>query len=190
MEEIEGDEFYSDMTEEDLREEAKPDSILWQLRIRLWSLIQVREHMFVTGEVNKTPLKPVEVYKDICTSGMFLSRVNHKTKGAFILRPIRDFGDQLDGMITVGAHRMWEILSAPIHTQTGKLDSAAARMVMQAFKLLKEHKYGGTVQKMVTATIDQNHVPISQKTPQLIEEEIRILEDKLKHGKVLDVEEI
>lgn len=175
------------LNEEELKDEVKPDAVLWQLRIRLWSLIELK----LQNQAANIAIDPIEIsdiFKDICSKSMFLNRIRDDRKGAFVCRPIYDFQHQLDALLTVGASRLWEIMTLPIKDKKGVMDPKAVGLVLQAFKMLKDTKYGGPVQRVVTAKVGADD-PILNKKPILVEEEIKLLEHKLKHGKVVEIGE-
>lgn len=174
------------MDEEDLKDEVKPDSVLWQLRIRLWGLVEVVLQNQGAG-LAVDPIPEKNLYRDICSRQMWAKRIQDEVKGAFICRPIYDFTHQLDALLTVGASRLWEIISIPIKDKRGHLIPASARLVLQAFKMLKDTKFGGPVQRVITAQVKSDP---DAKNPVLIDDEIKMLEDKLRAGKVVDVGEI
>ncbi len=176
------------LDEDELKDEAKPDPILWQLRIRLWGMIEVVLMNQASGG-SVDPIDQTDLYRDICTKNMFMSRIKNEVKGAFICRPIYDFQHQLDALLTVGTSKLWEIMTLPLMNKDKALDATAAKLILQAFKMLKDTKFGGPVQRVLTATLNDKNKDRGNKAPILVDEEIKLLEERLKAGKVVDVGE-
>ena len=186
--------WFQELDEDGMREECKPDVILWQLRIRLWELVEIGM-LNRAADIPTVTIEDADIHRDICTRPMYLSRIKNKTKGWFICRPLRDFNSQIDALMAIGTNRLWEIMMLPMTKPNGKPDPTAAKMIMSALKLTKEIKYGGLPPRrapMVPVPLTPSEPPEGEKpeeTPVLDQdEEIRVLQDRLKKGVVLDVD--
>lgn len=166
---IPDDDRVKEMSDAEIIKNAKPDSIDWELRLRLARKFQDFERGV------KKNLDPEDFFRGICTSGIWNSRMRNKYKSAFIGRPMHNFNQATDNLLTAITSRFYEIVSIPI-TIKGQVDHKSAKLLIELGKLLLDRKHGQAVQRSMSMS-----VPVELSRAE-VEDEIAALEAELSHG--------
>ena len=156
-----------------LFQEAQPDSIDWRLRIRYCALLQ---KFMDPLHPKDSVITQEDIYKEICSYDVFKRRVEIPSKAVFITRRIGSYLEDQDALLTAFSTRLWEIASAPILKDDGRIDIEAAKMLHKSVQILLDRKFGQAVQRNITANVGS-----SDLDPVTIEAQIRELE-ALDHG--------
>ncbi|HYX39991.1 MAG TPA: hypothetical protein VE954_43395 [Oligoflexus sp.] len=160
-------------TDAKLFAEAMPDSLDWRLRIRYNSLLQ--QFMDPMKPMSDRAIKQDDIFKDICTYDVFKRRTDNVPKAVFITRRIGSYLEDQDALLTAFSTRLWEVASAPITDDKGRIDIDAAKILHKTIQILLDRKFGMAVQRQVNVGINA-----SQMDPIAIEAQIKQLEDM--HG--------
>ena len=141
------------MSELDLVERVKPSKTDWRLRIRLWDLINKARDK--KNDYNL--IYNVDIYEEICGSSAFQSKMRTQAFTAFLFRPIEKFTDELEIMLTVTRHKMWDLMNhiKPV-TEKGDVDYRAAKMLMSIHDKLVDRKLGAVRQLIEMKKIQLN----------------------------------
>lgn len=161
--------MYSDS---DILKLANPDSVDWEIRIRMARIISK-----VTLK-SKTVYEEIDFYRGICERVVFRKRLMHEWKGAFLVRPLHTFEQATDHIITAITARFYEIAALPVTTTaedgTKTVDHRNARLLMDLAKLMLDRKHGSAIQRQVTL---KSSIPASVAVdPVAVENEIIALE--------------
>ena len=163
------DDIISEMSDSDLIRAAKPDSIDWELRLRLARKLAD----FESGKVKR--LLDQDFYDGICPEHIWKSRMRNLQKAAFIGRPMHNFGQATDNLITAITSRFYEMVSIPLIGLGGKVDHKSVKLLIDMAKLLLDRKHGSAVQR---ALLVQAALPVNLSNEQ-VEAEIKSLEAEL-----------
>jgi hypothetical protein len=147
---------------------AEPDSLDWRLRIRYCSLLQ--KFMDPTHPKDSV-ITQEDIYRDICSYEVFKRRVDIPAKAVFITRRIGSYLEDQDSLLTAFSARLWEVASAPILREDGRIDIEAAKMLHKSIQILLDRKFGQAIQRNITANIGHQDM-----NPETIEAQIRELE--------------
>jgi hypothetical protein len=156
------------ISDSELVQLAKPDSIDWELRLRFTRVLQ---------DIDKNTTKPVPAsrfYDGICTLNVWTSRMTDKHKGAFVGRALHDFGQATDNLITTITSRFYELVSIPLTDRKGNIDHKSAKLLLDMARLLLDRKFGTSVQRSLM--VKGNMKELTEKE---IEKQIEILEAEL-----------
>jgi hypothetical protein len=129
---------------------ASPDSIDWQIRTRIDELI-----LKISPRTKKeTPLE--EFYEGICDERTFKKRLKHEWKRSFITRPLNEFAEGTDHIISSLTARFYEIASLPISSLDSRgnktVDMKNAKLMMDLAKLMLDRKFGAAFQRNLNLT--------------------------------------
>jgi len=163
---IPDDDEVSEMSDADVVRAAKPDATDWELRLRLARKLQD----FETGKLKR--LLDKDFFDGICSEAIWKSRMRNKMKAAFIGRPMHNFGQATDNLITAITSRFYELVSVPLIGAGGKVDHKSAKILIDMAKLLLDRKHGAAVQRSLLV---KSSLPVDLSAEQ-VEEEIKILE--------------
>lgn len=136
-------EEYKGQEEGTLRRMCKPYPTINQLRMSFW-LEYERARAVLAPRMTMTNI--YTAIMDECT--FYKMCETEPRKLAWILCPPISYTTKLEEMLHRGYERVSEILDADIITSGGKLDVAAAKLVMQATMMIDMRLKGGIVQKM------------------------------------------
>jgi hypothetical protein len=167
----------------EITEQAAPNAILWELRARLWILIDKREEdLQKWGKAE--PLLADEIRKGICSRQQFEKIIANPMKSAFLSRPLGSPEDRQEDLVRAAQARLWEILSLPIVGKDGRPDKSLAKIVFDTAKMVMERKYGTAIQRTETLAHVRNEQvgspqPISVEA---LEADIRALNDRTQHA--------
>jgi hypothetical protein len=143
----------------------------WELRTRLWFLLDISQKKALVGDT-PTRLTHRGIADGICSDNYLTRMLKDPYKGAFYLRPMRDFATETEGLLSIAMTRLKEILTAPVTRRDGSLDPAASGMIVSITKMLADRKFGQAVQRRV----NENK---AAETPEQVAEEIEVLEAEL-----------
>lgn len=182
---FEEDENLSMLPEDTIHRLAEPNALLWELRVKLWKLIEDREAKlkhFGTAE----EIKIAELINGICSESRFKTITDSKFKCEFLSRPIRNYENSAEDLVRAAQARIWEVLSLPIKDDKGIPDKALTKIVFDCAKMVIDRKYGQALQKTeLYAKVQSHSLSITGKLtdkPEAIDAEIKRLEGMLNNG--------
>lgn len=166
----------------EITEQAAPTAMMWELRARLWILIDARENdLRKFGKCD--PLKVDEIRKGICSEKQFNRYLSNPMQAAFLARPLGSPENRQEDLARAAHARLWEILSLPLTDKDGRPDKALAKLVFDTSRMVIEHKYGTAIQRSETLARVQTQTikeePINVKA---LEDDIRKLHDRTEHA--------
>ena len=172
------------LKEDEINRLAEPNSMLWELRVRLWRLIEDRlVKLEAFGQTQE--LKIEEIINGICSRNKFMTILDDKFKCEFLSRPIRDYENSAEDLVRAAQARIWEVLALPIKDSKGLPCPKMTKIVFDCAKMVIDRKYGQALQKTeLYAKIQSQSLSISGTTrelnsPEAIDAEIALLEEKL-----------
>ena len=171
------------LTDDALTSMAKPNSTLWELRVRLWSLVEDREAKFEAfGQCEDITIQ--NVTSGICSRSRFDQITDDPFKCAFLSRPIRSYANNAEDLTKAAQTRIWEILSLPIKDADGNPDKSLTKIVFDTAKMVLDRNLGQAIQRTETYARIQSHqvnVTTQEKSVELIDAKIAQLEQALGH---------
>ena len=171
------------MDETALRTKLAPSAVDNRLRLAFW--------VEVDNCLNNKGAQFVEqrIYAGIVTKDVWEKKyLTNPKKMAWILTPVGNYESSMMEALETGVSQLRKILSAPIFDDSGKLDTKAAKIVVDVFKLLDERVRGTVVQKH--KIIHEHHgtppaappAPIINIDEQLKALEMQIAQNEAKNG--------
>jgi len=180
----------------ELRQRVKPNSNDYYLRANFW-----KEFQRVTDPGNQGAyLSPSKIYKEY-NKATFYEVIRNTARLAFIIRPIKDYEDELNQMMPVAADRLWELINMPVHKYIFPkkgvcekvMDHKAAEIVLKTIQMLENRTKGMAVQRIAQKTqTEHKHVVQAQtETPAQLDAKIAQLQGQMKElpGDIIEVEE-
>jgi hypothetical protein len=195
------------MDESELRERYKITDLDDRVRTALWREIQ-------TALNTNSKIRMTNVYSGICTYGKFASMCNSLDKVAFLMMPAVSYETKTESLLNMAVSRYEELLTMSITTkkkvivsmtkdERGKdkleyelqdvIDPFRAKLLLDVIKNLEERVKGASVQRSVNIhesnkDVEGTYKDLTDMT--LINEKLKMLEDKLAGGSGKVVEEI
>lgn len=180
----------------ELREVAKPTRNDYLYRMNFW-----REFQDVTSPSNeRRVMKTANIFKHSNKQVFYAWLEGNPAKLAFMIRPIKDYEEELNQMLLVASDRLWELINMPIHKyqflKKGQppeklMDVKAAEIILKTIQMLENRTKGLAVQRIAQKTqVEHTHVEgIQAETPKELDEKIQALQDRLKElpGETIDV---
>jgi hypothetical protein len=157
------------LSDSDLIAAAQPDSLDWRLRIRYNSLLA--RILDPSVALMDKVIRIENIIDGLCGYDIWNRRCKIPAKAVFYSRKIGTYLEDQDALLTAMSARLWEIASAPLLKENGKLDMQAATIVHKTIQILLDRKFGQAIQRQVTASIDPVHMD-----PMRIEADINKLE--------------
>lgn len=159
------------MDEGMLRQKLAPSAVDNRLRLAFW--VEVDNSIN-----NKSTFIEQRVYAGVVTREVWEKKyLTNPKKMAWILTPVGNYESSMMEALETGVSQLRKILSAPIFDDAGKLDTKAAKLVVDVFKLLDERVRGTVVQKH--KIIHEHHgAPSGPSAPPIIniDEQLKALE--------------
>lgn len=166
---------------------AKPNSMLWELRARLWILLDKR-----LAEKDKygtcDELTDEEVRRGICQKSKFWNILNNPYQACFLGRPLGSPESRLEDQVRAANARIMEVLSLPMKDANGNPDKQIMKMVLDTAKMVMDRKYGTAIQRTETLARVQTHKVEAPQSVAVIEEDIEALSEKTAHAAELIIE--
>jgi hypothetical protein len=141
---------YLDLEYTELKVKANPTYTLFRVRTSFWNeyenAIQHNRSMHLSN-----------MYAGVCTERLFRKKVlTDNLKLAFILSPPKDYTITVKEALDAGLDNLRAIATAPILTDSGKLDTKAAEVVLKAIALLDMRVKGAVVQRIDQRSLNVN----------------------------------
>ena len=173
------------MDESTLREKLAPSAVDNRLRLAFWLEV---DNCLNSGGAKK--FVEQRVYAGIVTKEVWNKKyLNNPKKMAWILTPVGNYESSMMEALETGVSQLRKILSAPIFDDGGKLDTKAAKLVIDVFKILDERVNGTVIQKhkiihqhQTGTPAPQNAAPIIDIDEKLKALEMQIAQNEAKHG--------
>ncbi|WP_417353618.1 hypothetical protein [Flavobacterium alkalisoli] len=164
------------MTENEIRNSAKPTKTDEHLRVALWSEIEL-------AEKEKRNVIQTNIFKGICSGEYWLKLVKEKpNKLAYIACPLRSYEVENRLIHNIGQQRMFEILSKSAVSANGKIDKGLADLQLKVYKFIDDKIKGGAVQRIQKHTTKDGETPKEIKDLDALEVEVKKLEQKVIHN--------
>lgn len=164
---------------------AKPNSTLWELRARLWILIDQRLALKEKyGECD--PLKEPEIREGICQKSQFSRILSDPFRAAFLARPLKSPEARQEDQVRAANARIMEVLAMPMKNAEGLPDKQIMKMVLDTAKMVLDRKYGTAVQR--TETLARVHSAPVIHDVSVIDEDIEALSARTEHAAELVIE--
>jgi hypothetical protein len=162
------------MDEGILRQKLQPSAIDNRLRLAFWTEVD--------NSINaKTSMVEQRIYAGIVTREVWEQKyLTNPKKMAWILTPVGNYESSMMEALETGVSQLRKILSAPLFADDGKLDTKAAKLVVDVFKLLDERVRGTIVQKHKIIHEHHGAKPVVQEAPIIdIDEQLKALEKQI-----------
>lgn len=180
---IKADQVLMLMDEGALRTKLAPSAIDNRLRLAFW--MEVDKCLNSQGGHR---FSEQMVYAGIVTKDVWDKKyLTNAKKMAWILTPVGNYESSMMEALETGVSQLRKILSAPLFDDAGKLDTKAAKLVVDVFKILDDRVRGTVVQKH--KIIHEHHgnaalpaAPIINIDEQLKNLEMQIAQNEAKHG--------
>ena len=163
--------YILEMDEDALLQFTNPNQYDWRLRVRFWQLYR---HSISTGTNEKIQLK--EICQGICSDTIMKQKTGQLKKMAFILRPIIDFADEMETMLSVTYSKVWEIVNMNIKDKKGNIDLTKAKLMLQVHDRLVDRKFGSVKQLIEMKKLQVN---VGKADLTSIDAELQRIEDTL-----------
>lgn len=171
------------MSDAQIIHRAKPDSIDWELRIRMARIIGQAESEAERNAKDDTIWTEGDFCRGICNRDALRLRLEDEWKRDFLVRPLHTFKQATDNIIKAVTARLYEISSIPImYDALGpkgeivqRVDHKNAKLVMDLAKLMLDRKLGSAIQRQVTMTAAVPGATLIA-TPAEVEQKIKALE--------------
>jgi hypothetical protein len=139
------DEYWT-LSEEELRELAKPSRTDYALKLAFWNEIRLASEYITT-------IKPQRIYGGICSyANWHQNMLSVPEKLAWLLCPLRDFQQSLEPLLVCMVERYWEIIKLPFYDKKGNVMTGNVKAVLQVSKQVEDRLLGGAVQRSVSQT--------------------------------------
>lgn len=130
---------------------ATPDSIDWEIRTRL------DENLLKINKRTKKKI-PIEAFHEgICDYITFKKKFGDEWKKSFITRPLNDFSESTDHIISTLSARFYEIASLPITSLDERgnktVDMKNVKIMMDLAKLMLDRKFGAAFQRNLNVNV-------------------------------------
>lgn len=178
------------LSDEEITEQATPTATLWQLRARLWILLDKRnENLEKFGACDD--LKVEEIRRGICSEKQFNRFLNNPYHAAFLARPLTSPQSRQQDLLRAAIARQWEILSLPLTDAKGRPDKGLAKIVFDTVKMVVDREWGTAVQRTETlARIQTQNMKPEPVDVKALEQNIKALQERTQHaGNVIEAEE-
>lgn len=171
---------------------AEPNAMLWELRVRLWKLVEDREAK-LSAFNTCSDLTIAELTHGICSDARLRSIVKNQFKCEFLSRPIRDYKNSAEDLTRAAQARLWEVLSLPIKDEKGLPDKGLTKIVFDCAKMVLDRQYGQAIQKTeLYAKVQSKSLNITSNIdtskPEAIDAEIARLESALGESRPKTIE--
>ena len=187
---------YLNMELPELREEAKPGKSAYLYRMNFW-----RDFQEVTNPGNQREyIQTSHIYRHGHKRIFYQILEQKPALLAFIVRPIKDYEEELNQMLLVATDRLWELINMPIHKyqylKKGQppeklMDVKAAEIILKTIQMLENRTKGLAVQRIAQKTqVEHTHVEsIQAENPKELDAKIEQLQGQLKElpGETIDV---
>jgi len=165
---------------------AKPNANLWELRARLWILIDQRLALKDKyGECD--PLGEPEIREGICQKSQFHRILNDPFRAAFLARPLASPEARLEDQVRAANARVMEVLAMPMKNAEGLPDKQIMKMVLDTAKMVLDRKYGTAIQRTETLARVSHETPMVHDVS-VIDQDIEALSEKTAHAAELIIE--
>jgi hypothetical protein len=139
------DEYWT-LSEEELRELAKPSRTDYALKLAFWNEIRLASEYITT-------IKPQRIYGGICSyANWHQNMLSVPEKLAWLLCPLRDFQQSLEPLLVCMVERYWEIIKLPFYDKKGNVIAGNVKAVLQVSKQVEDRLLGSAVQRSVNQT--------------------------------------
>jgi hypothetical protein len=170
------------LEEDELREKLKPNPTLNKLRISFW-------YEYDQCVRRGAKLVSFRVYSGICSREYWLKQALTPARLAWILTPVSSYATSMEEALEFSISQLRKVLMAPLYKPNGYLDTAAANVILNIYKVLDQRVHGAITQK-----VEMKKLVVSQqmhgKVPseKSIDEQIVEMENKLiENRKVVEV---
>ena len=162
-----------ELSEENLREHARPTQTDYALRTALWNEFRVASR-------SGAKIKPARLYAGICSYTHWWANIlRSPEKLAWILQPIQDYEKSLEPLLPRLTERYHELLNLNIYDKKGTPIPALVRCLLEAMKMIEYRVKGTAVQKVETKNLNlniQDGTPLERLTLEEIDAQIAELE--------------
>jgi hypothetical protein len=170
---LKADQILMLMDEGTLRQKLGPSAIDNRLRLAFW--VEVDNALNAGASFVEQ-----RVYAGIVTKEVWNKKyLTNPKKMAWLLTPVGNYESSMMEALETGVSQLRKILSAPIFDEQGKLDTKAAKIVVDVFKLLDERVRGTVVQKHKIIHEHRGNVPENTAPVIDIDEKLRMLEQQI-----------
>jgi len=137
------------MEEDELRLKIKPSAMQNRIRLAFWI-----EYDMACNLGRKMDIR--RVYAGLCTKDNFEKMYCNSTKMAWMLTPVASYHTNMEEALETSISQLRKILDAPLFLQDGSLDTKAANVVINVFKILDQRVHGAITQKIETKSLVVN----------------------------------
>ena len=129
------------LSSDELLTSFKPTKVDYALRSAFWN-------EFRLASLNSEKIILKRVYVGICTYQHFYHNVlNNPYKLAWLIQPYADYEKEIEPLIMKSVERLNDILNLPIIDDKNKVDSKAAKVLLDAIKLVDSKMQTSQVEK-------------------------------------------
>lgn len=139
------------------------------------------------------PMVDTNIYAGICAKSSYYQRIKVGKNIGYMLRPPANYIRSLEEIADIGLAKLREIMSAPILNGKGQMNTAAAKIMLQAFHMVDQRLKGAVaikhevLQKNLNVNLGSmptSSIALHEKASNmdLLDAKIKSLEQKLKPG--------
>jgi hypothetical protein len=167
---------YHEMDESQLIAEAKPTNNDWGLRHYFWKAVWKQIH---SVDASSSRICMADIYRDVCSSKAFQITIAKPHKLAFMIKPLRQYQDELDVQTSIAMNRVTQITQLDIANDADWCPKRAS-VILRAAHMVFERQLGQTIQRSINVNVNSNTADTQKyKTAQDIDQEIATLTAKL-----------
>lgn len=161
---------WRDLTEGELERIVQVDAFTNRYRLAFW-----QEYERAQTQVERMDLSRISMTMGV-PSAYLRKQLQNPQKLAWIICPPASYSTFLEETLSFGLKRLRnDILTLPIFDSDGRVDTAAAKLILQAVAFVDMRRHGGIVQKNIHVVQDAKAVK-AELSLREIEDRIRELE--------------
>lgn len=161
--------YLTSISEDELKVLAKPSHDINHLRLRFWK-------EYALSQDTECPMNFRRVFDGLVSKEAFLNVFRNPSYLAWILKPPKDYVEDLEEMLNYSLGHIREILDSSIKNEDGSTNSAVMNAKLKAFSMLENRLKGLPTQTIMkrSLSVNINKSDKNKKIPslELTEEEI------------------
>ena len=172
-----------------------PDDLTYLKKYSIDRITSVLRYSF-WAEYNRAqeearPMLDVNIYSGVCAKSTYYQRIKAGKNVGYMIRPPTNYIRSLEEILDIGIGKLREIMTAPVMNAKGTMNTAAAKIMLQAFQLVDQRLKGAVaikhevLQKNLNVNLGSmptSSIALHEKASNmdLLDAKIKSLEQKLK----------
>lgn len=169
------------LDEGDLRMKVRPQHDTNHLRLRFWS-------EYDTAQKTNCPMDMRHIIDGITTDEGFYMQVSTLGKLAWILKPPKDYMEDIQEALSSAMHGIREILDAEIRNDDGSYNTSVMNAKLKAFGLLDNRAKGLPTQTILKKSLSVNVHQSSKSLPKNAHD-VEYTEEELITQELMDIQQ-